>query len=201
MTFPSNHRADSRWASRLVRWGAVLLCAAVVVAAFLSLLGGPASATPGGGGPAVVPGAECVGQEGHHGTKDGKPYLCVQKQGEKCAHWHRVIVPGEPHGSWSPRPVGPCTQCSPSPSKSPSASPSLSPSASPSPSSPATTTAPATPPASSPEVPGGGGSSSGGSLPVTGAGVSLLVALAVLLVAVGVGLRRAGRRRTVQNTA
>jgi len=200
MTFPSNHRADPRWARRLVRWGAALIIAAALVVVLLTALGGRASATPGGGGPAVVPGAACP-TAGVHGMKDGKPYVCVQKRGEDCPHWHRVSVPGEPTGSWSPRPVGPCVQCSPSPSASTSPSPSKSPSLSPSPSSPATTTAPATPPASSPEVPGGGGSSSAGSLPVTGVGVSLLVALAVLLVAAGVGLRRAGRRRAAPNAA
>lgn len=191
---PTTHRAP-RWPRRLVFIGLALLLAAAVVVLALALLSRPASATVGVGGPTggqyvgeVVPGSACE-HEGDRGTKNDKSYRCVQKPGEDCPHWHRVVVPGEPVGSWSPRPVGPCPRCSPSPSasESPSASPSMTPLASPS---------------EGTGGPGGGSTPGGGGLPVTGPAVLVLVALGFGLVGGGWLLRRAGRvRRTVPNSA
>ncbi len=189
MQTPS-HRADPRWATRLVRVGAIVMLVVVLTILALAAVKNAAKASGGSGGPpaveetyggpdgtyvgAVTPGAPCIGNEGDHGTKDGKPYLCWQKKGQDCPRWHRVIVPGEPTGAWSPRPyASPCPNCSPTPSAPASAS---------------------TPPAtasSAPPTPVGGPQ-----LPLTGTASAVLAGVGVLLLLAGFGLVRLTGRGT-----
>jgi hypothetical protein len=101
------------------RWVAVSVALAVLAVLAGLLL----TATAGHAGPAV-PGAACTtpGAVGVHG---GQTYVCVQRSGETCPHWHWRYSPAVTPG-WSRRPVGPCLVCSPTPVVSPS--PALSPS-------------------------------------------------------------------------
>lgn len=209
MSYPTSSTqagADPHWARLFVRLGAGVALVAALIVMGLIALSPSAAATGGSGGHAggygneVVPGSPCIGQEGKHGHKNGKPYKCWQKPGEDCPRWHRVIVSGEPTGKWSSRPAAPCPQCpSPSPSSAspkPSSS-SVKPSAS-------TSTSTSTPPSVRPSVsasvvpvPGGGGNT-GANLPVTGPALLITVGAGVALLAVGWLLRRAGRiRRTI----
>lgn len=171
----SGRHRRSRWPGVLVVVGSLLVLLAILALILIAIAGKAAHASTGGSGGlagSVVPGAACD-QPGATGTKHDARYRCEQRPGEDCPHWHWIAPPGTPHGTWSPRPVGPCPACSPTPSVPPTSPPS-----SPTPASTRSAPAPV----------------GGSRLPVTGPGVALLLLAGIGLAGGGSVLRWRFRR-------
>ncbi len=193
-TRPGRHRKPSV----LMRMTAASLVA-LAVAVVLIALTGTAKATTGGG--QLMSGAVCERAElGHQRSHaNGHLYICEQREGEDCPHWH-WRPPCDSHRQPCRDHCQPCRpSCSPSPSPtlSPAPSPSVTPSQTTTPSessapspSPTGVTSPSpsdTPPAVFvPPVDTG--------LPQTGAPVLGYLAAGAVLILAGVGVWVFGSR-------